>query len=143
VNKYQQEPGGSLKNEQSGKLLFAYAPDATPGYFKDIPEAYVVRNDRWLLFPQYHVLGSEELSAYTKGIRELSPEPYVSLSARDAARFGLTNGQIIAIRVFEQAYELPVTIDRSLPNGLILIPAGLQSMPVMNWNSYVSIMLTS
>lgn len=143
VNKYQQEPGGSLKNEQAGKLLFTYAPDATPAYFKDIPEAYVVRNDRWLLFPQYHVLGSEELSAYTKGIRELSPEPYVALSAMDAARLGLTNGKTVAIRVFEHAYELPVTIDRSLPNGLILVPAGLPGMPVMNWNSYVSIMLTS
>jgi NADH-quinone oxidoreductase subunit G len=143
VNKYQQEPGGSLKNEQAGKFLFAYKKDAVPAYFKDIPEAYVVRNDRWLLFPQYHVFGSEELSAYSKGIRELSPEPYVALSARDAQRLGLTNGQTVAIRVYEQPYELPVTIDRSLPNGLMLIPAGLPGMPVMNWNSYVSLMLTS
>jgi len=139
VNKYQQEPGGALKNEKAGKLLFAYRKDVTPAYFKDIPEAYVVRNDRWLLFPQYHVFGSEELSAYSKGIRELTPEPYVALSANDAARLGLTNAQTITIRVFEQAYELPVTIDRSLPNGLLLIPAGLPGMPVMNWNSYVSL----
>jgi len=120
-------------------LLFAHNKDAVPVYFKDIPEAYVVRNDRWLLFPQYHVLGSDEMSAWSKGIRELSPEPYVALSAADAAGIGVTNGQTIAVRVFEQAYELPVTINHALPNGLILIPAGLQSMPVMNWNSYVSI----
>jgi len=141
VNKYQQEPGGSLKNEQAGVLLFAYAPDAAPAYFKDIPEAYVVRNDKWLLFPQYHVLGSEELSGYSKGIRELAPETYVALSAHDATQLGLTNGQTVAIKVFEQAYDLPVKVDTSLPNGLVLMPAGLQSMPVMNWNSYVSLII--
>jgi NADH-quinone oxidoreductase subunit G len=140
VNKYQQEVGGSLRNEQAGQLLFSYKPDATPMYFKDVPEAFMVRNEKWLLLPQYHVFGSEELSMYAKGVRELSPEPYIALSVSDAAKQGWENGQTIAITVFEQAYELPVKIDNTLQNGIALIPAGLPGMPLMNWNSYVYIM---
>ncbi|MBO9204533.1 MULTISPECIES: NADH-quinone oxidoreductase subunit NuoG [Niastella] len=140
VNKYQQEPGGSLKNEQAGIHLFKYNPHAVPVYFKDIPEAFMIRNDRWLLFPQYHVLGSEELSAYSKGVRELSPETYVAMSASDMARHGLTNEHVVTIKVFEQNWDLPVKADSSLPNGLVLIPAGLHGMAVPNWNAYVIIM---
>jgi NADH-quinone oxidoreductase subunit G len=140
VNKYQQEVGGSLRNEQAGQLLFNYKADAAPAYFKDVPETFMARNDKWLLLPQYHVFGSEELSMYAKGVRELSPEPYIVLAERDAARLGLVNEQMIVVTVFEQAYELPVKIDTTLQNGMALIPAGLPGMPVMNWNGYVNIM---
>src|SRR5262249_44375638 len=136
---YQQEVGGSLRNEKAGLLLYNYKPDATPVYFKDVPEAFMVRNEKWLLLPQYHVFGSDELSMNSKGVRELSPEPYIALSTNDAAKLGFNNGQKIAVIVFEQAYELPLKIDNSLPNGLALVPAGLPGMPVMNWNSYVSL----
>jgi NADH-quinone oxidoreductase subunit G len=141
VNKYQEEPGGELRNEKAGQLLYNYNPNATPVYFKDVPEAFMVRNEKWLLLPQYHVFGSDELSMYSKGIRELSPEPYIALSANDAAKLGFNNGQKIAVIVFEQAYELPLKIDDTMQNGMALIPAGLPGMPVMNWNSYVSIII--
>ena len=137
VNKYQQEPGGPLRNEHAGKLLFGYKEAAAPGYFKDIPEAFVVRKDKWLLLPQYHVFGSEELSACTSGISELAPQPYIALSEKDAEPLGVVNGSLISIKVFEQAFELPVKTDAALPKGMVLIPAGLPGMPVMNWNTWV------
>lgn len=139
VNKYQQEPGGALRNEQNGKLLFEYKPNATPVYFKDIPEAFVVRKDKWLLLPQYEVFGSEELSAYSKGVSELSPSPYIALSQADADKMTLVEGSLITIKVFEEEYELPVKIVPSLSNGVMLIPSGLQGMPMMSWNSWAQV----
>ncbi|WP_207513796.1 NADH-quinone oxidoreductase subunit NuoG [Longitalea luteola] len=139
VNKYQEEPGGSLKNEHAGKLLFEYKQDATPVYFKDIPEAFMVRHEKWLLLPQYEVFGSEELSAYSKGISELSPSPYAALSQLDADPLSLVNGSLITVKIFEQVYELPVRINAAIPKGVMLMPAGLAGMPVMAWNSWVQI----
>lgn len=140
VNKYQQEPGGALRNEQSGKLLFESKSNGEAVYFKDIPEAFMVRKDKWLLFPQYHVFGSEELSAYSKGVGELSPEPYLAISTRDADQSGVVEGSLVTIKVFEQAYELPVRTNMSIPDGVALMPAGLQGVPVMNWNAWVQVM---
>jgi NADH-quinone oxidoreductase subunit G len=142
VNKYQQEPGGALRNEQAGTLLFEYKKTATPVYFKDVPEAFVVRNHKWLLLPQYHVFGSEELSVYTPGVGELSPDPYIGLSNQDATRLGVENGSVITVNIFEQVYELPVKIDGTLQNGMALIPAGLQGMPMMNWNGWVNLIIS-
>jgi NADH-quinone oxidoreductase subunit G len=140
VNKYQQEPGGALRNEHSGKQLFEYKNNGTPGFFKDVPEAFMVRKEKWLLLPQFHVFGSEELSAYAKGVSELSPEPYVAMSVHDADQLGVVDGSLITIKVFEQAHELPVKTNRSIPKGVALMPAGLQGMPVMNWSAWVQVM---
>jgi NADH-quinone oxidoreductase subunit G len=139
VNKYQQEPGGALRNEQPGKGLFNYKQDAIPVYFKDVPEAFGVRKDKWLLLPQYHVFGSEELSAYSPGVGGLSPEPYLALSAKDADKLGVVEGSLIQVKVSEEEYELPVKVNSALPNGMVLMPAGVRGMPVMNWNTWVQI----
>jgi NADH-quinone oxidoreductase subunit G len=139
VNKYQQEPGGALRNEQAGKLLFEYKREAAPVYFKDIPEAFVVRKEKWLLLPQYHVFGSEELSAYAPGIQELSPEPYIALSLPDGDQLGVVDGSLISIKIFEAVYELPVRIVPSLPNGVVLMPSGLAGTTMMSCNSWVQI----
>jgi len=103
----------------------------------------VVRNDKWLLLPQYHVFGSEELSACTRGIAELAPEPYIAVSGQDAERLRVVSGSFVSIKVFERAYELPVKIDRTLQRGIILVPAGLPGMPVMPWSGWVQVVVSS
>jgi NADH-quinone oxidoreductase subunit G len=140
VNKYQQEPGGALRNEQAGKQLFQYKGNGSAVYFKDVPEAFMMRKEKWLLLPQYHVFGSEELSAYGKGITELSPEPYMAISVFDADQLGVVDGSLVIIKVFEHTYELPVKTNAAIPNGVALMPASLTGMPVMNWNAWVQVM---
>jgi NADH-quinone oxidoreductase subunit G len=140
VNKYQQEPGGALHNEHAGKQLFEYKRNGAPVYFKDIPEPFIVRKEKWLLLPQYHVFGSEELSSYANGISELSPQPCIAMSAYDVDQLGVVEGSLLSIKVFEQTYELPVKVSAAMPNGVALMPAGLTGMPVMNWNSWIQVM---
>ncbi len=93
----------------------------TPVFFKDVPEAFMVRKEKWLLYPQHHVFGSEELSANANGISQLSPEPYIGMSVSDADLLGVVDGSLLTIKIFEQTYELPVRTNASVPNGVALM----------------------
>ena len=47
----------------------------------------------FVLVPLHHIFGSEQLSMYTPGIRELAPAPYIALNAEDAERLGARRGR--------------------------------------------------
>ncbi len=139
VTKYQKEPGGSLKDGDPGVPLFKERTDETPTFFKDMPEAFRIRPQKWLVLPQYDVFGSGELSIYTKGIQELSPTPYASIPMNDANKLGINNDSIIQIKADENEFSLPVKVKQELPDGIILVSAGLQGMPGINWGEWVGI----
>ena len=139
VVKYQEEPGGSLLGGDPGLRLFKKRTDATPIIFKDIPEAFTARQQKWLLLPRYHVLGSGELSIYTKAIEELSPQPFVSLSPYDAEKLDVHNGDIVKLYVDKKEYLLPVEVKVELCNGVALASAGLRGMAAMGWGTWVKI----
>jgi NADH-quinone oxidoreductase subunit G len=141
VTKYQKEPGGSLRDGDPGVLLFKERTGATPVFFKDMPEAFRVRQEKWLVLPQYDVFGSGELSIYTKGIQALSPKPYVSISMNDANMLGVQNDSMIKIKADENEYFLPAEVKNELPDGIILVSAGLQGMPGIIWGEWVRIEL--
>lgn len=144
VNKYQQEPGGALRGGDPGIRLFEQKAGATPIFFKDIPEAFVALQQKWLLLPRYHLFGSGELSGYTKALQELAPEAYISLSEQDAAQLGAVNGAAISIKADGDTYILPLKIEKTLCNGIVLAPAGVPGMAALSWGSRVNVVhLTS
>jgi NADH-quinone oxidoreductase subunit G len=138
VTKFQDEPGGALKDGDLGIRLFKET-GAKPVFFKSIPEAFDARQHKWLVLPQYEVLGSGELSIYSKAIKELSPLPYVFLSPHDADLLGIINDSIIKISAAKDEYTYPVKIKETLRDGLVLISAGLQGMQGMDWGEWVRI----
>ncbi|WP_235921262.1 NADH-quinone oxidoreductase subunit NuoG [Foetidibacter luteolus] len=137
VTKYQQEPGGAFKGHIPAVQLFHDKVDKAPVFFKDIPEAFVARKQKWLVLPQYHVLASGELSSYTKALASLLPEACVVLSETDAALLGVRDGD--KIRVHPGTTALPVKVHLSLANGVVLISAGLPGTEVYNWGDWVKI----
>jgi NADH-quinone oxidoreductase subunit G len=141
VNKYQHEPGGALRGGDPGKRLFEKLAEPSGGhaYFKDVPEAFTVRQQKWLLLPDHLVFGSGELSIYTKALRELSPQPYVAISPGDALRLSAADGTIIRLVTDQQEYPLPVKIFEGMGDGMVLVPAGLPEMPAMSWGSWVDL----
>ena len=139
VTKYQKEPGGALKDGDPGVQLFKERANAETSFFKDIPEAFVVRQQKWLVLPQHDVLGSGELSSYTKALRELSPQPYVFLSAHDADKLAVKDDAVVKIIADENEYMLPVKIRKELADGVALVSAGLQGMNGMNWGAWMKI----
>jgi len=131
--------GGALRGAEPGIRLFEQKTIPSLDFFKDIPEAFVARKQKWILLPQYHVFGSSELSVYTKAIGELSPEPYIGLSKSDAEELGKTNGSVISVIVDEKEYKLPLKILEELSNGIVLIPKGFRGLNGMSWGSWVKI----
>ena len=140
VTKFQKEPGGALKDGDPGVQLFIEKTDTTPTFFKDIPEMFIARQQKWLVLPQYDVLGSGELSIYTKAIEELSPKPCITLSEADARRLEVKEGAVVKIIADENEYTLPVKVKKELTNGLALISAGLRGTAAIGgaWVKIVS-----
>jgi NADH-quinone oxidoreductase subunit G len=134
--KYQEEPGGSLRGGDPGVRLLNGKKELKSTLFKDMPEAFKARNDKWLVLPQYHVLGSGELSSYTKALASLAPEPFARISSHDAEMLKLKEGSRVKILVEGSEYVFPIKLDKQLCNGLILVSAGLKDMPFMNWGCW-------
>jgi NADH-quinone oxidoreductase subunit G len=141
VTKYQEEVGGPLRGGNSGVRLFKEKTGTAPSFFKDIPEAFAVRKEKWLLLPAFHVFGSGELSMYTKALEELSPEPYVALSKYDMDQLGIAEGSAVEIVADERKYSLPVKMKNELGKGIALVSTGLRGRETMNWGSWVKINL--
>jgi NADH-quinone oxidoreductase subunit G len=139
VTKFQKEPGGALKDGDPGVPLFKEKPGTMPIFFKDIPEAFVVRQQKWLVLPQYDVLGSGELSIYTKAIEELSPQPFIALSERDAGKLEVEADSVVKIIANENEYILPVKVKKEVSDGVVLVSAGLKGMKAMPWGTWVQI----
>jgi NADH-quinone oxidoreductase subunit G len=117
--------------------------DKEPGkaaeFFKDYPEPFKERLNKWLLLPQSHIFGSDELSVYTKGVLDLAPEAYIGLSPVDAKMIGAAEGMHVTIKIDRNEYSYPVKIIESLRNGVALAAKGLPGMPGMNWGEWVEI----
>ena len=139
VNKYQQEMGGALREENPGICLFATKNDGASQFFKDNPEAFISRPGKYLLLPQYQLFGSGELSIYSEAIRELVPEAAIILSKKDAADLGAAKGTFITIGKNDFQYRLPLVIHDELCSGIVLAPAGYQGMPALPWGSWVKL----
>ena len=139
VTKYQEEPGGHLLGGDPGIKLFHDKTSITPSFFKEIPEAFKPRHQKWLLLPQYHVLGSGELSTYTKALKELSPQPGITISAQDADQLKVNTGDMIEINLEKEKIVLPVKVADKLCNGVALVSAGLFGMETMNWGTWMKL----
>lgn len=139
VTKFQNEPGGALKDGDPGVPLFKEKPGVAPVFFKDIPEAFVARQQKWLALPQYDVLGSGELSIYTKAIEELSPQPFIVLSEQDAGKLEVKADSSVKIIANENEYILPVKVKHELSDGVALLSAGLKGMKAISWGEWIQI----
>ncbi|MHA4842763.1 NADH-quinone oxidoreductase subunit NuoG [Flavitalea antarctica] len=139
VNKYQHEPGGSLKGGDPGRRLFEQKHHAETVQFTDPPEAFTQREQKWLLLPAFHVFGSEELSTASRVINELAPEPSMNLSPRDAAQLHAVEGSILRLQAEHEEIVLPLKIKQDLCNGIVLITASATGMPAVKWGSWVSL----
>jgi NADH-quinone oxidoreductase subunit G len=104
-----------------------------------MPEVFRPRQQKWLLLPQYHILGSGELSIYTRGLRELSPDPAIIISARDAEQLDLKSGDSARIIADETKIDFPVEVSDQLSTGVIVASAGLQGMEALYWGTWVQV----
>jgi NADH-quinone oxidoreductase subunit G len=125
VNKFQEEIRGPLRGGNPGVRLFEPTPESNSEYFRPAPWGFEARTDEWLFLPAYHIFGSEELSRLAPGVAELSPEPYVGISADDSTRMGVKAGDHAQVELNGSRYDLPVRVISSLAKGVAVLPVGL------------------
>ncbi len=139
LNKFQSEINGPLMGGDPGIRLIEPRSGTTISYSGDVPAAFEQTEGRWLVVPLYHIFGSEELSALSKGIAELIPAPYLALNPEDAGRFQIQEGEEIEIELNGEAVRAPARLAPSLARGLVGIPAGLAGIPAADLPSWTSI----
>jgi len=138
INKYQIEVGGPLHGGDPGVRIFE--PKEIPGkYFNIIPEKFDRREDQWFMFPVYHIFGSDELSALSPGIAELTPECYLALNPDDAQKLNLSKESRVEVIISEEKINLPVKIKFELAAGTAAIAAGLPDSPFLDSPSWIKI----
>ena len=126
-NKFQDEVGGHLRAGDPGVRLLEAAGNALPWFA--VNAAFNPAAGTWQVAPLHHLFGSEENSARAKPIQERMPEPYVALACDEAARLGVNDGALLALRVNGQALRLPLQVRDDLAAGLVGLPVGLPGIP--------------
>ncbi|MFZ5722833.1 MAG: NADH-quinone oxidoreductase subunit NuoG [Pseudomonadota bacterium] len=126
-NKFQDEVGGHLKGGDGGVCLF---DGATASFRGDAaPAAFVARHDALRAVALHHIFGSDELSVRAEGIASQTPAAYVALSAGDAARLQIVDGDAVRINGSGITRVLPVRVHAALAAGLLGVPAGIAGLP--------------
>ena len=117
LNKYQDEVGGPLCEENPGLRLIEPAATKAPFWFTNIPPPFRPAYRRWLLLPLPALFGGEELSNRSPAIAERTANPFISLYPSDGARLRLEEGMTIELKVQGATYRLGVRLDSSTPPG--------------------------
>jgi NADH-quinone oxidoreductase subunit G len=128
-NKFQDEVGGHLRAGDPGVRLLEAAGNVLPWFA--VNAAFNPAAGTWQVAPLHHLFGSEENSARAKPIQERMPEPYVALARDEAARLGVNDGALLALRVNGQALRLPLKVRDDLAIGLVGLPLGLPGIPAV------------
>lgn len=129
LNKFQSEVGGPLRGGDPGQRLVESLPGEKFPYFDKTPVAFRPRDGELLVAPLYHIFGSEELSALSKGVAERASRPYLALNPDDAGARRLSEGEEIDLILNGAVYRLPVRLHPALPRGVAGAPVGLRELP--------------
>lgn len=129
LNKFQTEVGGPLRGGDPGQRLIEAAQIEKTAYFNETPAAFRPRDGEWLVTPLYHIFGSEELSALSRGVAERAPQPYLALNPDDAGALRANEGEEVELVLDGAIYRLPVRFHPALPRSVAGLPVGLRELP--------------
>jgi NADH-quinone oxidoreductase subunit G len=131
LNKFQSEVGGPLRGGDPGQRLIEPSRSGH-AYFDPPAPSFHGSGAPWTCVPLYHLFGSEEMSALSPGIRQLSPERYLGLNPGDAKALGAEEGDLIRLRTASFELEAQAKMMESLPAGHVGVPVGLPGLPGLN-----------
>lgn len=129
IHKFQSEAGGALAGGTAGKRLFENASDTTDLIRYQAPAAFEAESKKWRLLPLYRIFGSDELSARSPAIKELTPKPFVQISREDALALDVIDGDGLMLALPEGEFSFEVNVNRSTPIGCLGYSAGLADVP--------------
>ncbi len=126
VTRFQEEVGGPLRGGDTGVRLIEPEPGPAMPYFDATTPAFTVKSSERLVVPLFHIFGSDELSALSPQVAELSPMMYVAVNAEDGeALQAMRDGDSVELSIGGETIRLPIRLRPSLPKGTIGLPVGL------------------
>jgi NADH-quinone oxidoreductase subunit G len=140
ATKFSTRVAGSLRGGDPGRRLIE--PEREHSLcFVEAPPPFEPRGGQWLAVPAHHVFGSEELSAHSPPVAQLSPDPYVGMSPADATLMQVVEGQELGLDIDHTVYPLPVRIRPQLPRGVVTVPVGLPGLEGLELPSWVELLV--
>lgn len=121
LHRFQSEVGGPLRGGTAGMRLLAPG-QARAAETGTTPAAFTPAQGQWQLVPRYRIFGSEELSALSPGISELTEDGYLEIRGDDAAALGVSDGDGLSLG--GGLATLEVKINNSIPVGCAGYAAG-------------------
>jgi NADH-quinone oxidoreductase subunit G len=132
INKYLDEPNGSLKGGDPGIRLFETQDKFELHFFDSIPEAFEPKTKEWLVVPVYHIFGSEELSSQSPAVAERIPQPLFLINKEDAEKSNVADKQKIKIDISGTILEMSIKIDDDVPKGVAGLSYNLSGLGYLN-----------
>lgn len=132
INKYQIEVGGPLHGGDPGKRLFPENESGESVFFNHIPAKFHPDENEWLIIPLPHIFGSEELSIYSAGVKERSPQPYIAIARQDAEKLNIREGEALQMKMNERIFNLKTIIKEELASGVAGIPFNIPELLGLN-----------
>lgn len=123
INKYQIEVGGDLHGGNPGLRLIE--PNEN-GVTRFEVNSGSNNSGKYELLPSWHIFGSGEMSAMSPAIEKRIPNVYIAVSEKALEKAGLQGADKISVRHQSAAITLPVKVDNSLPDNVVLLPYGFK-----------------
>lgn len=121
INKYQIEVGGPLHGGNPGKRLIE--PNGN-GNVSSASQKTEPPQGNFEVLPKYDIFGSGELSSLSPAIAKRIPAASVSISEKALSDKNLAHAVNIRISNESEEITLPVKINNSLPDNVLLLPKG-------------------
>lgn len=133
INKYQIEVGGGLHGGSPGKRLIEPNENAVSGFGDNQKNTH---SGAFEILPSWHIFGSGELSSKSPAVAKRVPVATVSVSEKALNSRNLNSNQKIKIHYNATDIILPVKIDNSLPENVVLLPYGLKETAGLQFPFY-------
>ncbi len=131
LHKFQEELEAIRPAQPSGvRLLDGAGGREIPAV--SAPRRFEARDGEMLLVPLHHIYGSEPLSMYTPGVRELAPAPFIGLNEEDAERLEVREGDLLELWLPWMDARAPFALVPSLVTGTAGVPCGLPGLPFIS-----------
>nr|WP_298522573.1 NADH-quinone oxidoreductase subunit NuoG [uncultured Halomonas sp.] len=125
-NKFTDEVGGHLRAGDPGARLL-HPQAGHYDYAREIPQGFRARVDEWQVVCLPRLFGGDETSSRAEPIVERTPPAMLTLSADDAQRLNVGEGDALAVEASTGRFVLPLHLDAALPAGVLGVPVGVSS----------------
>lgn len=136
MNKYTDEPAGSLKDGNPGVLLFSEKTYPLIDFFKIIPEPYKPEKDKLLVVPVYMIFGSDELSSKSRSVAERIPDPFLILNKKEITRLHVIEYETFKLIVNQLIIKIKIIANDTLPDGIAGLSIISPGIPYINLPEY-------